>query len=514
MGIPMIVSQWTPFAEEAQPAIKSIPLWVTLTNIPPTMFTKKGIKFLASAVGKPRTLNPKTEACVSFGEAQILIEADLTKPLPKVYTFTGEEEGELDWEVNYAYPWLPPRCSECQKWGHLQDSCLAGGTHIAAPTLVQVAVDEQETRSPLPVVPQVVQQPLVATVTERDPSASQTVDIHKPISDETQGWTTPKSGRSLPRSQEKQKVDVVSPLKNAYSVLATKEATGQEDLGDDTQSDDVGDEPAAHDCILANVSKRRGRIWVIWKDTVRMTPFYKSEQVITCSVKLPDREEEFFASFVYASNSVEDRKKLWKHSRTEDSSMVTSGMRDFQEVVNYCSFADMGSHIPLYTWCNKRANDLILKKLDRVMVNEAWNRCYPQSYSVFEAGGCSDHLHCRIHLSAAVNTRVRGCQPFKFVNALSMMEAFKPTVHTYWTDTEPISLSTSSLFRFAKKLKGLKPRLKALAKDRLGDLVRRTREAYDTLCHKQLANQTHPSQLAMEEEHTAYERWDRLAVTE
>lgn len=27
--------------------------------------------------------------------------------------------------VEYAYPWLPPRCTACEKWGHLQAVCLA-----------------------------------------------------------------------------------------------------------------------------------------------------------------------------------------------------------------------------------------------------------------------------------------------------------------------------------------------------------------------------------------------------
>lgn len=39
---------------------------------------------------------------------------------------------------------------------------------------------------------------------------------------------------------------------------------------------------------------RRGRIWVIWKKNVRLSPFFKSSQVITCSVKLENQEEEFF----------------------------------------------------------------------------------------------------------------------------------------------------------------------------------------------------------------------------
>lgn len=39
-------------------------------------------------------------------------------------------------------------------------------------------------------------------------------------------------------------------------------------------------------------------------------PVYKTDQLITCSVALKD-EEEFFCSFVYASNQVEEQKVLW-----------------------------------------------------------------------------------------------------------------------------------------------------------------------------------------------------------
>ena len=54
-----------------------------------------------------------------------------------------------------------------------------------------------------------------------------------------------------------------------------------------------------------------GRIWLLWRDTVCMTPVYKTDQLITCSVALHG-EEEFFCTFVYASNQAEGRKVLWK----------------------------------------------------------------------------------------------------------------------------------------------------------------------------------------------------------
>lgn len=39
--------------------------------------------------------------------------------------------------------------------------------------------------------------------------------------------------------------------------------------------------------VLTNYEhSTRGRIWVVWKKNVRLRPFFKSGQLITCSVKL------------------------------------------------------------------------------------------------------------------------------------------------------------------------------------------------------------------------------------
>ena len=63
-------------------------------------------------------------------------------------------------------------------------------------------------------------------------------------------------------------------------------------------------------------------------------------------------------------------------------------------------------------------------------------------------------------------------------------------------------------------LKALKPHLRVLAKDRLGNLVKKTKEAYDILCQKQQANLSNPSPVAMAEENEAYNRWDKVAGLE
>ncbi|CAE6235277.1 unnamed protein product [Arabidopsis arenosa] len=296
--------------------------------------------------------------------------------------------------------------------------------------------------------------------------------------------------------------------------------------------------------VLTNYEyNRRGRIWVVWRNNARLSPFYKSGQLITCSVKLEDREEEFFCSFLYASNFATERKELWnelrdhydsqiirnkpwiifgdfneildmeEHSRGEENPHITSGMRDFQAAVNYCALTDLASG-PLYTWSNRQEGDLISKKLDRVLVNDCWKQSFPHSYNAFEAGGCSDHLRCRINLNMAAGARVKGKKPFKFINAITDMTEFKPMVEDYWSKTEPIFMSTSSMFRFTKKLKALKPKIRHLAKERMGNLIKQTKEAYETLCEKQETNLKTPSPQAMEEEATAHDRWERLAGIE
>lgn len=140
-----------------------------------------------------------------------------------------------------------------------------------------------------------------------------------------------------------------------------------------------------------------------------------------------------------------------EHSKVDDNPLVTLGMRDFQALVNYCSISDMASHGPLYTWCNKRENDLILKKLDRVLMNDGWLRAFPQAYNVFEAGGCLDHLRCRIMQICGGSGVTHRRKPFKFVNVLTEMTYFLPVVENYWKDTEELFLSTSTLFQFSKK---------------------------------------------------------------
>lgn len=249
---------------------------------------------------------------------------------------------------------------------------------------------------------------------------------------------------------------------------------------------------------------------------------------------------EIFCSFVYAFNLAEERKELWRDLKDHndspilrkslwiiqedfneilspvehsglDSSQDSLGMREFQATVQYCSLLDMSYQGPRFTWCNKRDNGVICKKLDCTLINKVWTRIFPQSYCVFEAGGCSDHQRCRIVIKSEI---MKPRKPFKFVNALVDMPEFIPLVYGFWSETEVLFNSTSALFGLSKKLKSLKPILKQLSKEKVRAIVKKTKEAYTNLCEAQTKTLGDPTQMNIEAESVAYRRWIFLSTLE
>lgn len=117
-GVPMVVSNWAP--EEDTSKANMIPLWVHVTNVPMNMYSWEGLSFITSTAGVPDHLHPETIACTNFDIAKVFVLADLSKELPQKinYNIQGKET-----TVQFAYPWLPPKCVKCGRWGHYETFC-------------------------------------------------------------------------------------------------------------------------------------------------------------------------------------------------------------------------------------------------------------------------------------------------------------------------------------------------------------------------------------------------------
>lgn len=69
-----------------------------------------------------------------------------------------------------------------------------------------------------------------------------------------------------------------------------------------------------------------------------MSPVFKTDQLITVSVKIQG-EEEFFSTFIYARNLVEERRELWEDiCHHKDSPLYQNKawllMGDFNEILD------------------------------------------------------------------------------------------------------------------------------------------------------------------------------------
>lgn len=117
-GVMMVASKWSPDVVDATAGL--VPLWVHLTNVPMSMYSWEGLSLMMSTVGVPDHLHPETIACENFEVARVFVKADLSKELPDRIDFTIQGKKIT---VEYEYPWLPPRCVSCGRWGHYETFC-------------------------------------------------------------------------------------------------------------------------------------------------------------------------------------------------------------------------------------------------------------------------------------------------------------------------------------------------------------------------------------------------------
>ena len=220
-GVPVVLSKWSPIAEAEQEEIKTIPLWVIVKNVPAKYFSWKVLSAITSPLGLPKKLHPDTKACKSLEEAKVLVEVDLTKKLPKFFSFKSEKGG--DTVVEFVYPWLPPRCTECSKWGHLSPDCKS---------VKKKKGDESRIVSGL----EMTEEPSDKTENKEKGESSmdhksETKVVEEPdrIQDgEEPGWLTPSKTGKSPKQSKELKYGEVSIMSNTFSCLSDKGEKGEE----------------------------------------------------------------------------------------------------------------------------------------------------------------------------------------------------------------------------------------------------------------------------------------------
>ncbi|KAH0706081.1 hypothetical protein KY285_010613 [Solanum tuberosum] len=100
--------------------------WISMLDLPPNCFAKEAIFSIASAVGKPLTVDMATRNQTRPSCAKVKVEVDLVAKLPQRVKINEEDDiiGEIKskW-IKIQYDHMPMYCSECCLQGHDENNC-------------------------------------------------------------------------------------------------------------------------------------------------------------------------------------------------------------------------------------------------------------------------------------------------------------------------------------------------------------------------------------------------------
>ena len=91
-------------------------MWIRLPGLPVIYWGARTLSRIVSAIGVPLFADECTTKQSRISFARVLVEVDITKPLPTSIKYINENGDNMEQKV--TYDWVPFFCSKCQKVGH------------------------------------------------------------------------------------------------------------------------------------------------------------------------------------------------------------------------------------------------------------------------------------------------------------------------------------------------------------------------------------------------------------
>ncbi|KAL0288760.1 UNVERIFIED_CONTAM: hypothetical protein Sradi_7089900 [Sesamum radiatum] len=335
---------------------------------------------------------------------------------------------EVPVRVDIDYEWLPQRCKDCQSLGHNAYSC-----------------PENE----------------VKHVQQLEVGQSQTVDK------EEQGTSTELNRQELKSKGDPSKVWNVRGLNG----VAHQRSVGQ----------------------LVDYNESGSRIWLAWcEDEIQVEILAVHTQFIHCQVKNKRMHTNCLITVLYGENELVNRRGLWQgliqlsRGITDEPWIVMgdfNAVLDDSEVNGYadtsasmaefleCITESELTHLPFtganFTWHNCSDGERSLwKRLDRMLVNEAWLVKWPNPNSTYPR--TSDHSPLILQgQDSQINFSM-----FRFENYMTKLPGFQRLVEEHWRQ----QVNGTDMYILTRKLKAMKPILRKLRKTH-GDLSHNVQQA-------------------------------------
>ncbi|GAV88623.1 DUF4283 domain-containing protein/zf-CCHC_4 domain-containing protein, partial [Cephalotus follicularis] len=120
-GYHLALRKWTRGMSLKLEDCNSIPVWVKLSNVPVHLWTKLGLSYIASVLGRPLYMDALTTNRQALAFARICVDMSVASLFPNAILLDLDEGATT--VIGVEYPWKPQACSPCKVFDHANKSC-------------------------------------------------------------------------------------------------------------------------------------------------------------------------------------------------------------------------------------------------------------------------------------------------------------------------------------------------------------------------------------------------------
>ncbi|XP_062114776.1 uncharacterized protein LOC133826231 [Humulus lupulus] len=464
---------------------------------------------MVSTIGRPVMVDKVTQSRSMVKYARILVDMEITDHPPKSISFINERDQITEQVVEYE--WLPSKCAACSNLGHILANCNKNtglswrkkstdekGT--STDNNISKTEEVQQHSESVNLDPRACNASNIGE--EERASSSLEQNVSKVISDvQDNSEVTQHTGKGnaevagswiTPRRRGARQ-GVVIAHKSDFVQGKAKSGNGYVVLQDTGIGHLVTNSIPIHPIVS-------GRILVVWQTKfVKVDILLEDPQLVHCRIKVSGQQDFFFATVVYGSNSMGERKHLWDklasigllkspwiifgdfnamfsyQDRIGGRQVLAKDIADAQNWLALGQVEELKCEGAPYSWTNKQeAGDRIFSKLDRVFINDLWLDVFPKTEARFKWDCISDHSFCVIR-----NQEYRG---------------YREVVLRCWN--APV-VSGGGLCKIVQKLYRVKHILKRFNREEVGDIVLSYKKAKEEYSRVQEALASNPSDMSL-----------------
>ncbi|KAA3459649.1 reverse transcriptase [Gossypium australe] len=406
----MLVRKCEPSIKRPDFDLHKLPVWVNLSHIPLELY------YVARAIGVPLYMDTITAGQSRLVYAKVCVEIDANQIIPRTIDIILKDSStRILW---VEVPWIPQRCSKYSIFGHVDKACPKKLKEInkVQVSKLRVEIDEAKSESE-------VQYVILSNVSLVDG-----VFLNNGAHSESDFGVQAKGKHMLSsssHSQVKGKGVLLGSTKR-FALLEDNQLAqdfSEHELDEGEENSPRKSRAAASGvanlievlkqkrkksidivCLLETRVKHsnahgflrtygeaeNGRIWIIWRNNVRLQLVAVTNQSITCSFQASSKQGYFTA--IYGRNESRERCRLWEHLKdiqqgvggnswflagdfnviadikeslgSQCSSQLMRDIEEFLKCINGLELQDHSYFGPTYTWSNLQKESYLARELD------------------------------------------------------------------------------------------------------------------------------------------------------